>query len=60
MMSPNLIENITTKIATAMGMTQEEFQAYQKRHMADLDRRLANQMEQQKMTPDVLAKRCTL
>ena len=60
MMSPNLIENITIRIAKAMGMTPEEFQLHQKRYMADLDQRLSDQMEQQRMTPDVLAKRCTL
>jgi hypothetical protein len=60
MMSPNLIENITIRIAKAMGMTQEEFQLYQKNYMTDLDRRLANQMKQQKMTPEILVKRCTL
>ncbi|MCY1427458.1 hypothetical protein D9M71_433050 [compost metagenome] len=60
MMTPNFIDNITNRIAKAMGMTLEEFQLHQQQHMSDLDRRLTNQMEQQKMTPEVLAKRCTL
>lgn len=59
-MTPNLIDNMVDRIAKAMGMTKEEFQDYQKQHMVDLDRRLTDQMEQQKMTPEILNKRCTL
>ena len=29
-MTPNLIDNMADRIAKAMGMTKEEFQAYQK------------------------------
>lgn len=60
MMTSNLIENMAIRIAKTLGMTQEEFQLYQQQHMTDLNRRLTDQMEQQKMTPEVLAKRCTL
>lgn len=59
-MTPNLIDNMADRIAKAMGMTKEEFQAYQKKHMTDLDIRLTEQMEKQKMTPEILDKRCTL
>ena len=59
-MTPNLINNMADRIAKAMGMTKEEFQDYQKQHMTDLDIRLTAQMEQQKMTPEILDKRCTL
>jgi trehalose-6-phosphate synthase len=60
MMTPNFIENISDKIAKAMGMSPDEFKQYQKQYMADVDKRLTERMAQQQMTPEVLAKRCTL
>lgn len=60
MMTPNLIDNITDKIAKAMGMTPGEFQQHQKQHMEALNQRLDEQMASMKMTPEILNKRCTL
>lgn len=60
MMTPNFIDNITAKIAKAMGMTPDEFQQHQKQHMEALNQRLAEQMASMKMTQEVLLKRCTL
>jgi hypothetical protein len=60
MMSPDLIERMADRIASAMGMTPDEFQQYQKQHMTDLNDRLEKQLEAQRMTPEILEKRCTL
>jgi uncharacterized protein YeaO (DUF488 family) len=59
-MTPGLIERMADRIASAMGMTQVEFQEYQKKYMSELDQRLEQQLKNQQMTPEILNKRCTL
>lgn len=53
-------ERMLARIASAMGMTVAEHQQYQKQYMVELNERLAQQMASQRMTPDILNKRCTL
>ena len=60
-MTPDgFFERIQQRIASAMGMTVAEHQQYQKDYMAELNERLDKQLVSQRMTPEVLAKRCTL
>lgn len=60
MVTDGFYERMLERIASAMGMTVAEQQQYQKDYMAELNERLEKQMADQRMTPDVLAKRCTL
>lgn len=60
MVTDGFYERMLERIASAMGMTVAEQQQYQKDYMAELNERLEKQMANQRMTPDVLAKRCTL
>jgi hypothetical protein len=60
MMSPGLIERILNRAAAAMGMTPMEYRQHQHARMAKLNQELNEQLDSQRMTPEILNKRCTL
>lgn len=60
MMTPGLTERLMKRAATARGMSLEEFRSYERGRMAALNGRLNAQMKAQRMTSEVLEKRCTL
>jgi hypothetical protein len=60
MMSPGLIERILNRAAAAMGMTPIGYQQYQRACMDKLNQELNAQLDSQRMTPEILSKRCTL
>ena len=53
-------QGLFDKILQRVGATPEIRAAKSKAAMSQLNQRLSSQMEAQKMTPEVLAKRCTL
>lgn len=60
MMSPGLIDRIIHRAATAVEMTPGEFREFRLKRIRALEARLQQQLERQRMTPEVLNKRCTL
>lgn len=60
MMTPGLVEKIWQRAADARGLTLEQFHQYRQDKLRSLNKRLAEQLDSQRMTPEILNKRCTL
>uniref|UniRef100_A0AB39CCI1 Uncharacterized protein n=1 Tax=Pseudomonas phage RVTF4 TaxID=3236931 RepID=A0AB39CCI1_9VIRU len=59
-LSAGLIDRLRGRAAKQRGMTEEQFRSYGRGRMVALNGQLEAQMKAQRMTPEVLEKRCTL
>lgn len=60
MSNKEVLTRLYNKVVAASGLTHVQFHERQRSRYLALNNRLETQMEQQRMTPEILNKRCTL